>query len=68
MVALFAWVELRHAGLGGAQLQENIMDGQIPQGKRTPAPGFVLNDLAGRQVDLNAYKGSVVLLGFWTTW
>ena len=67
MVVLFAWVELRHTGLGGAQQPESIVDGQVPQGKRIHAPGFVLNDLSGRQVDLDTYKGSVVLLGFWTT-
>lgn len=67
MVVLFAWVELRHTGLGGAQQREDIMDGQIPQGERIHAPGFVLKDLSGRQVDLDAYKGTVVLLGFWTT-
>ena len=68
MVVLFAWVELRHSGYGVAQQPENIMDGQIPQDKRIHAPGFVLKDLSGRQVDLDMYKGSVVLLGFWTTW
>ncbi len=67
MVVLFAWVELRHTGLGGAQQRENIMDSLIPQDKRIHAPGFVLKDLSGMPVDLDTYKGSVVLLGFWTT-
>ena len=48
------------------QPQENLVD-NFPQEKRTIAPDFVLNNLSGRQVDLNTYKGSVVLLGFWTT-
>jgi len=33
-----------------------------------PAPAFALNDLAGRQVSLNDFKGKVVLLDFWATW
>ena len=67
LVALFALIELRHAGFGGIRQQESIVDIQTPQEKRIHAPGFVVNDLSGRQVDLNDYKGSVVLLGFWTT-
>jgi cytochrome oxidase Cu insertion factor (SCO1/SenC/PrrC family) len=67
LMALFALIGLRHAGFGGIRQQENSVDIQTPQEKRIHAPGFVVNDLAGRQVDLNDYKGSVVLLGFWTT-
>jgi hypothetical protein len=33
----------------------------------TPAAGFSLPDLEGRQVDLSAYKGKVVLLYVWAT-
>jgi len=67
MVALFVLIQLRHAGFGGSGQQENIVDNQLLQEKRTPGPALVLSDLSGRQVDLNDYKGSVVLLGFWTT-
>ncbi len=33
-----------------------------------PAPEFVRTDLSGRQVDLKALRGKVVLLNFWATW
>lgn len=33
-----------------------------------PAPAFVRQDLAGKPVDLKAYRGKVVLLNFWATW
>ena len=33
-----------------------------------PAPQFVRTDLSGRQVDLKAFRGKVVLLNFWATW
>lgn len=33
-----------------------------------PAPGFNLVDLDGNAIDLNAYKGKVVVLNFWATW
>jgi thiol-disulfide isomerase/thioredoxin len=33
-----------------------------------PAPSFVRQDLAGKPVDLKAYRGKVVLLNFWATW
>jgi peroxiredoxin len=32
------------------------------------APTFIRADLAGKQVDLSAYRGKVVLLNFWATW
>lgn len=32
------------------------------------APDFVLEDAAGANVRLSAYKGKVVLLNFWATW
>jgi hypothetical protein len=32
------------------------------------APDFNLLDLNGKPVVLSHYRGSVVLLGFWTTW
>lgn len=34
----------------------------------TPAPDFVLVDLAGNGVQLTAQKGQVVLVDFWATW
>ena len=33
-----------------------------------PAPVFIRADLTGKQVDLAAYRGKVVLLNFWATW
>jgi len=32
------------------------------------APEFVRRDLHGHEVDLEKYRGSVVLLNFWATW
>ncbi len=32
------------------------------------APRFVRTDLLGRKIDLNSYRGKVVLLNFWATW
>ena len=32
------------------------------------APEFVLTDLNNKTLDLNAYRGKVVLLNFWATW
>jgi hypothetical protein len=67
MVALCVLIQLRHTGFGGSGQQEDIVDKHLLQEKRNPAPAIILSDLSGRQVDLNDYKGSVVLLGFWTT-
>lgn len=32
------------------------------------APNFFLQDLSGKKVELNHFKGKVVLLSFWATW
>ena len=32
------------------------------------APSFVRRDLSGHRVNLNAYRGKVVLLNFWASW
>jgi peroxiredoxin len=33
-----------------------------------PAPNFSVDDLAGKPVELNAYRGKYVLIDFWATW
>ena len=33
-----------------------------------PAPAFALEDLSGKQVTLESYKGKAVLVNFWATW
>ena len=35
---------------------------------RFPAPDFTLTDLENNEITLSDYKGSVVLIMFWTTW
>lgn len=32
------------------------------------APNFVTNDLDGNAVELNSFRGNVVLIDFWATW
>jgi thiol-disulfide isomerase/thioredoxin len=32
------------------------------------APAFTLQDLSGKQVSLDAYKGKALLINFWATW
>jgi len=32
------------------------------------APAFTLEDLSGRKVSLDSYKGKAVLINFWATW
>ena len=33
-----------------------------------PAPAFALENLSGKKVSLNDYKGKAVLVNFWATW
>jgi len=39
-----------------------------PDSARRPASDFALPDLNGKDVRLTDYRGSVVLMLFWTTW
>lgn len=39
-----------------------------PPEQRKPAPRIALKDSSGKTVDLNDYRGTVVLLDFWATW
>jgi hypothetical protein len=43
----------------------SIMDFPTP---RFIAPDFILSDLNGDDTRLNDYRGSLVLMMFWTTW
>jgi thiol-disulfide isomerase/thioredoxin len=36
--------------------------------KGKPAPAFTLQDLNGKKVSLDSYKGKAVLINFWATW
>jgi len=53
--------------LSGGQAQAANWKAFSTEGGQAPAP-LVLADLAGRDVDLAAFKGEVVLVNFWATW
>ncbi|WP_348261813.1 TlpA disulfide reductase family protein [Telmatobacter sp. DSM 110680] len=48
------------AHFSGAQVSRELV--------HKPAPVFVRNDLSGRKIALEQYRGKVVLLDFWATW
>jgi thiol-disulfide isomerase/thioredoxin len=50
----------------GAALARIFLMGQTLVNK--PAPEFVREDLSGKELDLAAFRGKVVLLNFWATW
>jgi thiol-disulfide isomerase/thioredoxin len=48
-----------------------LLSGCSDDGSRedlTPAPGFTLKDLSGREVSLSHFRGKVVFLDFWASW
>jgi cytochrome c biogenesis protein CcmG, thiol:disulfide interchange protein DsbE len=54
------WTVLLVGALSGAQAPPNLV--------HKPAPLFVRNDLSGRKIALEKFRGQVVLLDFWATW
>ncbi len=83
ILAIFGWAgwanwEYRQQAaeklLAGAAKGELVPDpaGGLPKynspfmGK--PAPAFALEDLSGKKVTLDSYKGKAVLINFWATW
>ena len=51
-----------------APLDELLFDLQFVPLDGRPAPAFTLSTLDGKNASLAEWKGSVVLLYFWTSW
>jgi thiol-disulfide isomerase/thioredoxin len=47
-------------------IQSYRSKGPVEAGR--PAPPFTLQDMSGREVSLDDYKGEIVILDFWATW
>jgi cytochrome c biogenesis protein CcmG/thiol:disulfide interchange protein DsbE len=83
LLAAFAWAgwanweyrkqaaEARLASVAQGELVASPA-GDIPQYisplLHKPAPDFKLEDLHGKEVSLDEYKGNAVLINFWATW
>jgi peroxiredoxin len=69
MTAMKSWF-VRAAGIGALGLFVASCGGTMPAAKGSggaAAPDFTLSTLDGKQVRLSDYKGSVVLIDFWST-
>lgn len=60
LLIVLACVSLSISCEGSAQSHSDFVQKSAPQ--------FVRSDLRGRKIDLNSYRGKVVLLNFWATW
>lgn len=63
-----AAVLLTWAGVAAAADQSGIRTALYPEKERKSAPGFALQNAAGKTVKIEDYRGKVVLLDFWATW
>jgi cytochrome c biogenesis protein CcmG/thiol:disulfide interchange protein DsbE len=53
---------------GFASAQPFVRARLQPVDERKPAPAFALKDAKGETINLEKYRGKVVLLDFWATW
>jgi len=56
------------AGVAAFAEQPGISADLYAEKERKPAPGFALKDVSGKTVNIQDYRGKVVLLDFWATW
>jgi cytochrome c biogenesis protein CcmG/thiol:disulfide interchange protein DsbE len=60
-LALAAKADLVPASSPDAMLTSSPLIGK-------PAPNFTLQDLSGKKISLDSYKGKAVMINFWATW
>ena len=46
----------------------SLAGGELKTWDHRPTPAFALNDVSGKPVRLEDFKGKVVLINFWATW
>jgi len=66
--SLVGWFEYRNKPVVSKDPVPSASQEPTPLKPFIDAPDFLLADLQGNQVNLAAYRDSVVLLEFWATW
>jgi cytochrome c biogenesis protein CcmG/thiol:disulfide interchange protein DsbE len=66
LLAIFILLGLHDLTVAGDDLFQKIGVKQIKGNRKVP--NFCLQDLSGRKVELQDFKGKVIFLNFWATW
>src|SRR5260370_34576991 len=56
------------AGISAADAHAAVRAALRPEHERKHAPAFPVKDSSGKRIELQQYRGKVVLLDFWATW
>jgi len=68
LIAIVLLVAVIYYKLGRRSFTSSRSSHALATGSHAVAPEFSLQDLDGKPLDLQSYRGKVVLLDFWATW
>ncbi|UCD80236.1 MAG: redoxin domain-containing protein [Desulfobacterales bacterium] len=68
LIIFGTWAILAPGAIGKAGVDLMAAAGVAEFNRGIFAPTFSLEDVAGRSVKLQDFRGKVILLNFWTTW
>jgi len=68
IIAIVLAITVFYYKIGRHSLASSRSSSRVTAGSHKAAPAFLLQDLEGKPLNLESYRGKVVVLDFWATW